>query len=105
MHATLELRETPTSTDACTLAVAGELDIGTAPRFRTKVSTLMGIGCRHVSVDLSEATFLDSSGLGAIVWAAHRLQAAGGDLTLVDASDAVASTLEVTGVGPLLGLP
>ena len=104
MHSTLQLRETPTATDACTLAIVGELDIGTAARFRLSVSALMGTGCRHIVIDLSRAEFLDSSGLGAIVWAAHRLEALGGDLTLANPSGAVASTLEITGVGPILGL-
>jgi anti-anti-sigma factor len=103
MHGSLlQLRETPTDQDCCTVAVVGELDVGTAPQFRTSIAALLGTGCRHVVVDLSATTFLDSSGLGALVWAHHRLEAAGGDLVAVDPSVAVAPTLRITGVGQLL---
>ena len=72
MHAPLELHETPTGTDRCTLAVGGELDLATAAQFRTTVGALLGTGCRHLVVDLADTTFVDSSGLGALVGAARR---------------------------------
>ncbi len=80
----------------------GELDVGTVAQFRTSISALLGTGCRHVVVDLADTTFLDSSGLGALVWAAHRLEAAGGDLVAENPTPRVASTLEITGVGRIL---
>jgi anti-sigma B factor antagonist len=91
-------------TATTTLRVEGELDIATAGRLRREVGALLGTGCRHLVVDLSDTEFMDSSGLGALVWAAHRLHAAGGDLVAVNPSAAVARTLEITGVDRLLAL-
>ncbi|HEV2999996.1 MAG TPA: STAS domain-containing protein [Solirubrobacteraceae bacterium] len=104
MHAPLQLRKTPIATDGCSVALAGELDLATAPQLRTAIGTLLGTGCRHVVLDLSETTFLDSSGLGALVWAAHRMRSAGGDFSVVHPNPAIVPTLEVTGVGPVLAL-
>lgn len=104
VHAPLKLHETPSGTDTCTLAVDGELDLATAPQFRTAVGALMGTGCRHLIVDLAATTFVDSSGLGALVWAAHRMKGAGGDLVAQNPSDQIVSTLRITGVAPVLAL-
>ena len=101
-HPLLKIDHRPTGPDACTLVVEGELDIGTAPDFRNAVGTLLGRGCRHVVVDLSGTTFLDSSGLGALLWAANRLHGAGGELVALRPNAAIADTLRVTGVGKLL---
>lgn len=102
MQAPLTLRETPTGTDGCRLEVSGELDVGTVARFRTAIGTLLGTGCREIVVDLAETAFLDSSGLGALVWAAHRMDAAGGVLTVVNPSERVAKLLRITGVDRVL---
>ena len=102
MHAPLKLRETPTATDGCTLEVSGELDVATAGQFRTTIGRLMGTGCREIVVDLSGTTFLDSSGLGALVWASHRMRSAGGELCVINPDERVAKLLRVTGVERVL---
>jgi anti-sigma B factor antagonist len=102
MHAPLKLEETATGADACTLALGGELDLATAPAFREAVGGLLGSGCRHLVVDLADTTFVDSSGLGALLWAAHRLRAAGGDLSVVRPTAQTAELLRITGLGRLL---
>ena len=102
MHAPLKLRETPTGKDGCTLEVGGELDLATVSQFRTAVGRLMGTGCREIVVDLAETTLLDSSGLGALVWASHRMHAAGGELTVINPDEQVTKTLRVTGLERIL---
>ena len=102
MHAPLTLSQTTRGAERCTLTVEGELDVATAPQFRTSVGALLGTGCRDLEIDLAGTTFLDSSGLGALVWAAHRIRAAGGELSVVNPSVHVAQTLEITGIDRLL---
>ena len=102
MHAPLKLRETPMGMHGCKLEVGGELDVATVNQFRTAVSTLMGTGCRTIIIDLRDTTFLDSSGLGALVWAAHRMHSAGGELTVTNPGDQVMKILRVTGVERVL---
>jgi anti-sigma B factor antagonist len=86
------------------LAISGELDIATAPRLRGTVGDLMGQGVRHLEIDLDGCTFIDSTGMGALLWAAHRLQAAGGDLTAVHAHGAPSEAMHVAGLDHVIPL-
>ena len=102
MHAPLKISQTAQGIERCTLGVEGELDVATATQFRRSVSDLLGTGCRRLVVDLGGTTFLDSSGLGALVWAFHRLHAAGGVMSVVNPTPRVAKTLQITGVDQVL---
>ena len=84
------------------LHLAGDLDIAAASRFRTVLGDLMGQGVREVTVDLGETEFVDSSGLGALLWAGHRLESLGGELTIVNAREQVARTFAMAGLDTLL---
>ena len=61
----------------------GDLDMAGAPGFRQAVVREVGEGRTQLVVDLSAVTFLDSSGLGAIIGGLRRTRAHGGDLVLV----------------------
>ena len=87
---------------ASAMRVEGELDIAAAPHLRRVIGDLMGTGVRDVTVDLSRAAFVDSSGLGALLWAEHRLRAVGGDLAVVNPSPSVQRTIELAGLDELL---
>jgi anti-sigma B factor antagonist len=90
--------------DACALAIAGDLDVATAPHFRRAVAGLLGSGTRRLMVDMRHTDFLDSSGLGALVWAQFRLRAAGGDLAVAGAHDGVRQTIAVSHLDDLIEL-
>ena len=103
MQAPLTLRQTPTpEQDGCRLEVEGELDVATVPEFRRAIGSLLGTGCRRIVVDLAGTTFLDSSGLGALVWAFHRLHSAGGVLEVENPDERIAQVMKITGVDRLL---
>ena len=103
MLATLAAEPIGPETDhAALLHVHGELDIASAPRLRAAVGDLMGQGVRHVEVDLDGCSFIDSSGMGALLWASHRLQAAGGDLVATHAHGSTMRALEMAGVDRVL---
>jgi anti-sigma B factor antagonist len=97
-----ELHCTAPDAHHCELSVIGELDIASTSRFRSALGELMGIGQRDVVVDLSGTEFLDSSGIAVLLWAHHRLEAAGGHLTVLNAAGGVARTLELTGAAKIL---
>ena len=58
-----------------------------------------------VIVDLGALDFLDSSGVHGLIVAHHEAQARGGRITLVNPTGAVATVLDLTGVGALLNAP
>ena len=94
----------PETDDGALLSVRGELDVASAPQLRAAIGDLMGQGYRHVEVDLDACSFIDSSGMGALLWASHRLHAAGGELVAVHAHGATMRALEVAGVDRVLAL-
>ena len=99
-----QLSERRTGPDSATIAVSGELDLASAPEMKRTVAGLMGSGVRHLEVDLAGATFVDSSGMGALLWASLRLHAAGGELAACCPTTAVARAFELAGLDSVLKL-
>jgi anti-sigma B factor antagonist len=81
------------------LTISGEHDLSTAPTVRRRIDNLLDEGATTV-VDLSPATFIDSSILGVILDGRRRADAAGIGFAVVHANgaDAVDRVLEVTGL-------
>src|SRR5262249_49223924 len=84
------------------VALAGELDLGTSPGLQRELESLSGNGPRRVVVDLSQLTFIDSSGISVVVSAARALEAGGGRLTLAGATSHVARVLEIAHVSAVV---
>ena len=80
------------------LAVRGEIDVASAPEFHASLSDLIGKGSEVVMVDLSEVSFIDSSGLGALVGAEKEMRGAGHELRLVVTQPQITRLLELTGL-------
>ena len=68
--------------DEVIVEVRGELDVATAPSLRDVLDQVMAEGARRVVVDLAEAPFVDSTGLGALLTAHLRMRAHRGELVL-----------------------
>ena len=81
------------------LTISGEHDLSTAPLLRRRLDGLLDQGTPTV-VDLSPATFVDSSILGVILDGRRRAATAGIGFAIVHANgaDAVDRVLEVTGL-------
>jgi len=85
-------------TDTHIVAVAGEIDLFTAPEFKQHVSAPIDEGRRHVIVDLTDTTFIDSSSLGVLIGAHRRLRRLEGTLVIVCSNDAIVKTFRITGL-------
>lgn len=78
--------------------VRGEVDLATAPEL-DEVLAAIGASDGPVVVDLSEVSFLDSSGLSVLVRSHQCLRASGGDgLRLVVTRPATQRVLDATGL-------
>ena len=66
-----------------TVALTGRLDSLEAPGVRDSVGRLISGGCRRITIDLTNVTFIDSAGLAVLVRVHRELQAAEGELILV----------------------
>jgi len=83
--------------DVVVISVGGEVDAHTAPAVREAVDDRIRPGARVV-VDLSDVTFLDSTGLGVLVTSLKRLREVDGSLDLVVASPRVLKVFTLTGL-------
>jgi anti-sigma B factor antagonist len=84
--------------DTHIVAVAGEIDLFTAPEFKQRVAAPIDDGRTHVIVDLTDTTFIDSSSLGVLIGAHRRLLRMDGRLVIVCNNDAIAKTFKITGL-------
>ena len=84
--------------DTHVIAVAGEVDLFTAPEFKERVMAPIAADVARVVVDLSDASFIDSSSLGVLIGAHRRLRARGGRLMVACDHAAILKTFRVTGL-------
>jgi anti-sigma B factor antagonist len=76
--------------------VMGEVDLSTAPELKEALGEVIDAGARGVLVDLSNATFIDSTTLGVLMGAVKRLRPAGGELTIVCRDPNIRKIFEIT---------
>jgi anti-sigma B factor antagonist len=65
------------------VAVAGELDVSTAPVLRERLRSAIAGGARRLVVDLRRVTFIESVGLGVMIGARKQLGAGDRSLCVV----------------------
>jgi anti-anti-sigma factor len=89
--------------DPTSVIATGDLDLDGGDRLEALVQALLRRGRNEIRLDLSAVTFLDSSGLGALI----ALAQGPGHVWLDDASPAVLRVVEMTGTRDVLelGLP
>ena len=80
------------------MAVTGEVDLFTAPKFKQRISDPIDAGRSTVIVDLTATTFIDSSSLGVLIGAHRRLKLQGGNLVVVCDNEAIVKTFRITGL-------
>jgi anti-sigma B factor antagonist len=80
----------------CLVAVAGELDMATAPELTGAMDELGG-SRRLVTLDLRALTFMDVAGLRAVVEARRSVRRVGHRLQILQPAGEAARVLEMTG--------
>lgn len=85
------------------LRVSGEIDLATGAELCDSI-VFAAEQAGRVEVDAQEVSFLDSSGIAALVAAQRRAMALGSRVVVTAASEQAAQVLRLTGVAPYLGL-
>jgi anti-sigma B factor antagonist len=80
------------------LEATGELDLAVAPWLSDQLDALFVGGASSVIIDLSSATFLDSTALGVLVGALNRCNELGGRVHLVVTEPQILRVLSITGL-------
>lgn len=86
--------------DQPVVVVQGEIDLASAARLDTALTQALAAGPR-ITLDLSNTTFMDSTGINVIVGALHHLGRKPEGIVLRDPTDAVRRVLAVAGVDHL----
>jgi anti-sigma B factor antagonist len=89
--------------NVCTMSVIGEVDAATAPKM-TEIGTLslhQSLADRLV-IDLAACTFMDSTGIGAIIQLRNTATGLSKDVVLSNVSERVARVLAITGLDTVL---
>lgn len=91
-----------TDADVVTIALTGEIDLVAAPEVRTYVSGALAGSPRRLVIDLSSVTFIDSTGVQALVVANQTTRLLKVELVIVPGPPQVMRILELAGLEDLL---
>ncbi|MBA3420425.1 MAG: STAS domain-containing protein [Thermoleophilaceae bacterium] len=93
-----QIQDQEVDSETHVIELGGEIDLYTAPEFKERMAEIIEEGKTRVIVDLSQATFIDSTTLGVLVGGVKRLRPAGGSLTLVCTDENITKIFEITGL-------
>ncbi|WP_225755043.1 STAS domain-containing protein [Actinotalea sp. Marseille-Q4924] len=82
--------------DRTVVEVTGEIDVYTAPALREELSSLIDAESTNLVVDLTQVSFMDSTGLGVLVGALKKVRTLGGDLQLVISQEKILKVFRIT---------
>jgi anti-sigma B factor antagonist len=82
------------------IEVSGVIDLFTAPELKRRLLALVD-GDGELLVDLTNASYLDSTGLGVLLSAAKRSAQLGGSLVIAGAQPEIARVFHITGLDSL----
>lgn len=86
------------------IRVSGEVDVSNKDELNAAIANTQSEGAQEVEVDLTEVSYIDSSGIGVLVAAAHRASGAGTRFFVSHPQRNVARVLSMLGMGDELGL-
>lgn len=84
------------------VSASGRLNMVSAPKLRTFVADVVASGSNRIVVNLRDTTFMDSSGLGALIGCLKAARQAGGDLRIAAVQPQVKMVLELTSMDRVL---
>ncbi|MEM8777500.1 MAG: STAS domain-containing protein [Cyanobacteria bacterium P01_G01_bin.49] len=83
-------------TDVKVIQPIGLFDGTKAPQFQQQISDSVQNDVKIIVIDLKDVTFMDSSGLGALVLSLKRVRAAGAKLLLCSTNEQIAMLFKLT---------
>jgi anti-sigma B factor antagonist len=90
------------SAEHASILLAGELDLSTVGDLYAQFAELAREGVSHVALDLTELTFMDSSGLAVLIAEQKRVESLGGEMIVLSPGKRIRRLFELTGLGAYL---
>ena len=97
----MQIAMTPGS-DRYVLTVSGEVDLATSPQLDAAIIGAIESETSSLVIDLTDVSFMDSSGLGVIVRGLKRCRESEKDLDLVITNDRVLKVFGITGLDQVI---
>jgi len=94
--------EMTSNSDSQVITVSGEVDLATSPELDVAIIGALESGTQSLVIDLSDVSFMDSSGLGVIVRGLKRCREADKDLDLVISNERVLKVFGITGLDQVI---
>jgi anti-sigma B factor antagonist len=92
------------SDEPALITVAGEVDLATSPDLEETLQRLVEAGCARLVVDFAELTFLDCSGITALMRAARLAREAGATFTVTNPRANVRRVFDIAEMNEFLGV-
>lgn len=86
------------------MTLDGELDVYTAPKFEEELEPIKSEGTHDIKVDLSQLSYMDSTGLGIFVGTLKTLGKNGKELYVIGASERIERLFDITGLKDLMNI-
>ncbi len=86
------------------LDVIGEIDIYTTPQFKEAVSAAIDENKPKIVINMTQVTYMDSSGFGTLLSATKRLRPLDGALYLTGCNDSIQRMLQITRLNTIFGV-
>lgn len=101
MNISIDVQEQQEQT---TISLSGEIDAYTAPKLRETAFPYTEKDGASVVIDLSNVTYMDSTGLGVFVGLFKNLNAHNGSLKLTGLSDRLKRLFDITGLADIMNI-
>ena len=98
----MEIEKSYQDGSVAVLRLVGRLNMVAAPQLKSGIDETVEGGRPRVVVDLSEVSFMDSSGLGALIAGLKKARQASGDLRITGVTQQVATVLKLTNLDKVL---
>ncbi|HHT62139.1 MAG: anti-sigma F factor antagonist [Bacillota bacterium] len=91
--------------DKLYVKIEGELDLSVATSFRATLEEKIDVNqARHLILDFSQVSFIDSSGLGVILGRYKRLKEIGGTVQIIGVNEQIEKILELSGLSRIMDI-
>jgi anti-sigma B factor antagonist len=84
--------------------LAGEIDAYTAPELKNKFMNITEQPNSHITVDFTNVSYMDSTGLGVFIALLKSIKKTEGSLKFVGVSDRLKRLFDITGLTDILNL-
>lgn len=86
------------------LRFSGDLDSTNAEHVSEVVLSLLGEGVLHIVADFTKLRYVNSTGLGALLFANKKMKEAGGSMKIAGVNENVFEIIEIIGANTLLDI-